>query len=170
MNAEELRALQSPVKQRFKENPETAKRTLVAQGTIQIPEVMCQVRSYLGEVPAGLHELTGGDGSLACSANMLLESLVGCAGVTLSVVATAMGIAIRSASLRVEGDLDFRGTMGVDRTVPVGFSAIRIIAQVDSDAPPEQLAKLLELTERYCVVQQTLANGVPVSIAQEKVV
>jgi uncharacterized OsmC-like protein len=157
MNAEELRALQAPVKARYKDEPERAKLTLKATGSLGAG-VTCKVATGKALVEAGLHPATGGDGSAACSGDMLLEALVGCAGVTLRAVATALDIPLRGGSVTAEGDLDFRGTLGVSKEVPVGFSAIRLNFDLDSDATPEQLETLLKLTKRYCVVYQTLAQ------------
>ena len=159
MSADELRAKQAPFKTKYKDHPNSALQTLTAQGNLDRGEVTCTVRSFLGAVPAGLHPATGGDGRAACSADMLLQALVGCAGVTLQAVATAMGIPVRGGSVRAEGDLDFRGTLGVSKDSPVGFTAIRLNVELDSDATPEQLETLLKLTKRYCVVYQTLAKS-----------
>lgn len=158
MNADELRALQAPVKARFKEDPAAAVATLRADGSLRPDDVKCHVGTFAGVAPAGLHAMTGGDGGDACAADMLLQSLVACAGVTLRVVATAMGIAVRGGTVRAEGVLDFRGTMGVSKEAPVGFREIRLILDPDCDATPEQRAKLVQLTERYCVVYQTLKS------------
>jgi len=163
MKAEEIRALQAPLKARYKSEPQAAVVTLSAEGRLG-EGLSCSVATGQALVRAGLHPATGGTGELACSGDLLLQALVACAGVTLNAVATALGIAVRSGSLRAEGDLDFRGTLGVSREAPVGFSAIRVAAQVDADATPEQLAKLLELTERYCVVLQTLRSSPPLSM------
>ena len=163
MKAEEIRALQAPLKARYKSDPRAAVVTLSAEGRLG-EGLSCSVATGQAVVKAGLHPATGGTGELACSGDLLLQALVACAGVTLNAVATALGIEVRSGSLRAEGDLDFRGTLGVSREAPVGFSAIRIAVQVDADATPEQLAKLLELTERYCVVLQTLRSSPPLSM------
>ena len=157
MDREEFRALQAPLKERYKDEPGAALVTLAATATLG-EGVSCSVQTGRSIAVAGLHPATGGDGSLLCSGDMLLEALVACAGVTLRAVATALGISVRSGSVRAEGDLDFRGTLGVDREAPVGFSAVRLSFALDTDADAEQLAKLQELTERYCVVYQTLAN------------
>jgi len=157
MNAEELRALQKPFKEKYRNSPDAALITLRAQGRIG-EGLTCKVETGKALVAAGLHPSTGGDGRSACSGDMLLEALVACAGVTLNSVATALGIALRDASVHAEGDLDFRGTLGVDKAAPVGFRAVRLRFDLDTDAPAEQVAKLLELTERYCVVYQTLRN------------
>src|SRR5262245_26501326 len=151
MNADELRALQAPLKQKYRENPESAVVTLRATGDTT-SDVTSKVETGHGIVEAGLHPATGGDGSFACSGDMLLEALVGCAGVTLRAVATALGIAIRNARVTAEGDLDFRGTLGVAKDAPVGFRNIRLRFDLDTDATDEQRANLVRLTERYCVV------------------
>jgi uncharacterized OsmC-like protein len=155
---EELRTLQRPLKERYKREPEAALVTLSASGTLG-EDVSCSVQAGRALAKAGLHPATGGDGSLLCSGDMLLEALAACAGVTMSAVALSLGIAVRSGRVRAEGDLDFRGTLGVDREAPVGFSAIRLSFELDTDADEEELAVLRELTERYCVVYQTLAGG-----------
>ena len=163
MDREQLREVQRPLKERYREEPEAAVVTLEAEGTLGSDDVVCSVSTGRALVEAGLHPATGGPGTFACSGDMLLQALVACAGVTLRSVATAMEIEV-GGRVRAEGDLDFRGTLGVakDEDVPVGFRAIRLIFDVDSGAPPEQLDKLLELTERYCVVLQTITGGVPV--------
>jgi uncharacterized OsmC-like protein len=155
MTAEELRGLQAPLKERYRNEPEAAKVTLAARGELG-PNVTCEVETLLGVVRAGLHPATGGDGTAACSGDMLLEALVACAGVTLNAVATALAIPLRRATLRAEGELDFRGTLGVARDAAVGFRRIELIYELDTDASDEQLDKLLKLAERYCVVFQTL--------------
>lgn len=159
MNASELRAKQAPFKNQYKEDPASALVTLRAVGKLNVDDVTCKLDLHPNPSRAGLHPLTGGDGSGACSAEMLLQALVGCAGVTLGAVASAMEIPIRSGSITAEGDADFRGTLGVSREVPVGFQEIRLKFDLDSDASPEKLEKLIELTERYCVVYQTLKNS-----------
>jgi uncharacterized OsmC-like protein len=156
MNAEELRAVQAPLKQRYRENPDGARITLKAKGALDAANVACKVETGRALAVAGLHPATGGSGLELCSGDMLLEALVACAGVTLKAVATATGIALRSGEVCVEGDLDFRGTLGVDKQAPVGFSDLRLSFALDTDASPEQLDTLLKLTERYCVVLQTL--------------
>ncbi|HWX96349.1 MAG TPA: OsmC family protein [Solirubrobacteraceae bacterium] len=156
MDRDQLQAVQAPLKQRYREEPATALLTLEASGILD-EGISCSVQSGRAIAQAGLHPASGGDGSLLCSGDMLLEALVACAGVTMRAVATSLGIPVRSGGVRAEGDLDFRGTLGVERDAPVGFSAIRLSFDLDSDATAEQLAKLLELTERYCVVYQTLA-------------
>src|SRR5216117_2390133 len=163
MNANELRSLQAPVKERYRKHPETALVTLRAEGRVG-ENVTCKIETGKARVEAGLHPATGGYGLSACSADMLLEALVGCAGVTLSAVATALGIPLRNATIRAEGDLDFRGTLGVSKDVPVGFKQIRLNFDLDTDASEEQLATLLRLTERYCVVYQTLSHPAAISV------
>jgi uncharacterized OsmC-like protein len=155
VNRDELRALQAPLKERYAEQPAAALVTLSALGTLG-EHVSCSVQTGRAIAEAGLHPATGGDGSLLCSGDMLLEALVACAGVTLRAVATSLGISVSSGQVRAEGDLDFRGTLGVDRDAPVGFSAIRLSFELNTDADDEQLAALQRLTERYCVVYQTL--------------
>ena len=157
MNADDLRSIQAPLKEHYREVPEAAQVTLHAQGRIG-EDVSCKIETGKDLVVAGLHPATGGSGQSACSGDMLLEALVACAGVTLSAVATALGIDLRDASLRVDGDLDFRGTLGLSKEVPVGFQNIRLLFTLDTDASDEQLDTLLRLTERYCVVYQTLAR------------
>jgi uncharacterized OsmC-like protein len=158
MDRDELRARQAPLKQRYLDQPDAALVTLRATGTLG-EGVSCSVQAGRAIAEAGLHPATGGDGSLLCSGDMLLEALVACAGVTLRAVATSLGISVASGAVRAEGDLDFRGTLGVDREAPVGFAAIRLSFDLDTDADEEQLATLLSLTERYCVVYQTLAGA-----------
>src|SRR5436190_5728685 len=157
MNADNLRSLQAPFKDRYRQNPESARITLRAEGQLG-NAVTCKIETGKALLEAGLHPATAGDGSSACSGDMLLEALVACAGVTLGAVATALGIPLRDAVVRAEGDLDFRGTLGVSREVPVGFQRIRLHFDLDTDAAEEQLATLLRLTERYCVVYQTLIS------------
>jgi uncharacterized OsmC-like protein len=156
MNAEELRAAQAPLKARYREDAATALVTLTASGIPDALSQVCRVETHLGVVEAGLHPATGGDGSKACSGDMLLQALVACAGVTLSAVATAMGIEVRGGRIWAEGVLDFRGTLGVSREAPVGFTSIRLHFEVETNAEPAAHQKLIELTERYCVVYQTL--------------
>jgi uncharacterized OsmC-like protein len=156
MDAEALRALQAPLKERYREEPETALITLKAEGAIDDTAVACKVETGRALVTAGLHPATGGSGLEVCSGDMLLEALVACAGVTLKAVATAIGVELRAGRLRAEGDLDVRGTLGVDREAPVGFHAIRLIFELDTDAPQDKIDQLIKLTERYCVVFQTL--------------
>jgi uncharacterized OsmC-like protein len=161
----ELKALQAPLKERYRDEPRAALVTLRATGTLDETAVSCSVETGRALVEAGLHPATGGSGTLACSGDMLLQALVACAGVTLRAVATALGLEVRG-SVRAEGDLDFRGTLGIgrDEGVPVGFTAIRLGFDLEHDLDDETLARLLELTERYCVVFQTLVAGVPVSV------
>jgi uncharacterized OsmC-like protein len=163
MTADKLRSLQAPLKARYREHPETALVTLRAQGRIA-ENVACKVETGKARVEAGLHPATGGDGQSACSADMLLEALVGCAGVTLSAVATALNIPLRGATVTAEGDLDFRGTLGVSKDVPVGFKKIRLNFDLDTDATDEQVATLIRLAERYCVVYQTLSQPAAISV------
>lgn len=158
MDRDELRALQAPLKERYREQPQAALVTLSASGSLG-EGVSCSVQTGRALAEAGLHPASGGDGSLLCSGDMLLEALVACAGVTLRAVATSLEIPLRGGTVRAEGDLDFRGTLGVEREAPVGFAAIRLVFELDADADEEQLATLLKLTERYCVVYQTLAAG-----------
>ncbi|QEX18826.1 peroxiredoxin [Hypericibacter terrae] len=156
MQAEELKAIQAPLKERYRGSPEAALLTLKAEGRLDELGVACKVETGRGLIEAGLHPATGGTGLQACSGDMLLEALAACAGVTLKAVATALGIDIREGRVQVEGDLDFRGTLGVSKEAPVGFRAIRVAFALDTDADEEKLASLLKLTERYCVVYQTL--------------
>jgi uncharacterized OsmC-like protein len=157
MDADELRRVQSPLKDLYRRDPDAAVHTLQAEGSLTESDVSCQVETGRALVEAGLHPATGGDGTHACSGDMLLQALVACAGVTLRSVATSRGIAVRG-TVRAEGDLDFRGTLGVDRDAPVGFRTIRLTFDLESDATPEDLDKLVATTERYCVVFQTLAR------------
>jgi uncharacterized OsmC-like protein len=164
MNSEQLKALQAPLKERYRKDPSAAVVTLRAEGRIG-EGIACRVDTGKALVEAGLHPASGGSGLQACSGDMLLEALVACAGVTLKAVATALGVNLNDATVRAEGDLDFRGTLGVAREAPVGFREIRLKFDLDSDASAEQLKKLLELTERYCVVLQTIRNAPPVRAA-----
>ena len=164
MNAQELKALQAPIKERYRSEPQAALVTLRAEGRIG-EGIACRVDTGRALVEAGLHPATGGSGLQACSGDMLLEALVACAGVTLRAVATALGIDLRDALVKAEGDLDFRGTLGVAKDAPVGFREIRLRFELDTDAPPEQRKKLVELTERYCVVLQTLRASPPIHTA-----
>jgi uncharacterized OsmC-like protein len=164
MNRDELRAIQAPLKERYREDAAAGIVTLKAEGRLG-DDVSCNVESGRALIEAGLHPATGGSGALACSGDMLLQALVACAGVTLGAVATSLGIPVRGGILRAEGDLDFRGTLGVAKDAPVGFKAIRLTIDLDTDAGKEERRKLLELTERYCVVFQTLAHGAAVSTA-----
>jgi len=168
MNAEELRSLQAPLKAQYRERPESALVTLRAEGRIG-EGIACKIETGKARVEAGLHPATGGDGQSACSADMLLEALVGCAGVTLRAVATALGISLRSGTIRADGDLDFRGTLGVSKEVPVGFKEIRLRFDLDTDVTEEQLAALLRLTEKYCVVYQTLSHPPAISVLRHTV-
>ena len=158
MDAETLKALQAPIKQQYRDTPDSAVITLKAEGTVGAEGVTCKVDTGRALVEAGLHPAAGGDGTAACSGDMLLEALVACAGVTLRAVATALNIELRGGTVRAEGDLDFRGTLGVAKDAPVGFRSIRLTFDLDTDAGEEQLASLLKLTERYCVIYQTLRN------------
>ena len=164
MKTEELRTLQAPVKERYKAQPDAALITLKAQGRLG-EGVTCSVETGKALATAGLHPATGGDGLSACSGDMLLEALVACAGVTLNAVATAIGVAVRSGTVRAEGDLDFRGTLGVAKDAPVGFQRIRLDFDLDTDASEEQLGTLIRLTERYCVVFQTLRQSPDVTVS-----
>src|SRR5262245_60451359 len=163
MKADELRSLQAPLKAQYREHPETSLVTLCAEGRIG-ENITCKIETGKARVEAGLHPATGGDGKSACSADMLLEALVGCAGVTLSAVATALNVPLRKGTIRAEGDLDFRGTLGVSKEVPVGFKEIRLSFDLDTDASEEQLGTLIRLTERYCVVYQTLSHPANISV------
>jgi uncharacterized OsmC-like protein len=167
MDRDTLRALQAPLKTRYKDTPEEALITLKAKGTLG-ENVSCSVDTGRAIAAAGLHPATGGDGTLLCSGDMLLEALVACAGVTLGAVSTSLGITVASGSVSAEGDLDFRGTLGVDKEAPVGFRDIRLRFDLDTDADEEQLATLLKLTERYCVVLQTLTNGPALDVKIER--
>ncbi len=164
MNADELRALQAPLKDRYRSLPESALITLRARDRLGEETIACNVETGKALVRAGLHPGTGGDGSFACSGDMLLEALVACAGVTLKAVATALDVPLRSGTVIAEGDLDFRGTLGVDKQAPVGFSNIRLRFELDSDATQQQLDQLIALTERYCVIYQTLRNPPAIAV------
>jgi uncharacterized OsmC-like protein len=164
MNAEELKALQAPIKDRYRSDPAAAVITLRAAARAA-DGIACRVDTGRALVEAGLHPATGGSGTQACSGDMLLEALVACAGVTLKAVATAIGIDLRNANIIAEGDLDFRGTLGVAKDAPVGFREIRLRFELDTDASAEQQKKLIELTERYCVVLQTIRKTPPISVA-----
>ena len=168
MNTDDLRALQAPLKEKYRVEPDAALITLTARG--QIGEgITCSVRTGQALVKAGLHPATGGTGAFACSGDMLLEALAACAGVTMSAVSTAIGIEIRSGAVSVEGDLDFRGTLGVLKEAPVGFQSIRLTFELETDATEEQLDTLLRLTERYCVVYQTLRQPAAIRISRTRV-
>ena len=164
MNADDLRAMQAPLKSRYKEMPGAALITLRAEGDLDSQEIACSVETGKALVKAGLHPATGGDGSFACSGDMLLQALAACAGVTLKAVATALCIELKSGKVRCEGDLDFRGTLGVDRAAPVGFREIRLAFDIATDADKDAVAKLIQLTERYCVVFQTIKVSPTVSV------
>jgi uncharacterized OsmC-like protein len=168
MRGDDLRALQAPLKQRYRETPEAAVITLKAKGEIGDETLTCKVETGRALVEAGLHPATGGDGIAACSGDMLLEALVACAGVTLKAVATALDIKLTHGSVSAEGDLDFRGTLGVAKDAPVGFRAIRLRFDLESDASADQLATLLKLTERYCVVFQTLNSRPQLSVEHRR--
>jgi uncharacterized OsmC-like protein len=164
MDATALRAMQAPLKDRYKSDPQAAYVTLKARGMLDDAHIACKVETGRALAVAGLHPATGGSGLELCSGDMLLEALVACAGVTLKAVATALDIALKSATVSAEGDLDFRGTLGVAKDVPVGFAQIRLRFDVDTDAPQEKLDSLLKLTERYCVVYQTIRSGPPIEV------
>jgi uncharacterized OsmC-like protein len=168
MKSDELRSLQAPLKQHYKEDPGAALITLKAQGRLG-EGITCSVQTGRAVAQAGLHPATGGDGLSLCSGDMLLEALVACAGVTLNSVATAIGLDIRAGVVRAEGDLDFRGTLGVSKEAPVGFQHIRLHFDLDTDASEEQLATLIRLTERYCVVYQTLRQSPEISLTRSVV-
>src|SRR5829696_152899 len=164
MDATALRSLQAPLKDRYRSDPDAAVITLKAQGTLDDQHIACKVETGRALSVAGLHPATGGTGAELCSGDMLLEALVACAGVTLKAVATAIEIELRKGVVKAEGDLDFRGPLGVEKTAPVGFRAIRLTFDLDTDAPKERLDQLLKLTERYCVVFQTLNNKPELSV------
>jgi uncharacterized OsmC-like protein len=165
MDSTELRAVQAPIKERYREDPEAAIVTLTAHGRLGDEAVTCSVDTGRALVEAGLHPATGGDGLSACSGDLLLQALVACAGVTVRAVATALGIELRGGTVSAEGDVDFRGTLGVDRDAPVGFRSMRLTFVLETDADEAAVAKLLELTERYCVVYQTLRVPPPIEVA-----
>jgi uncharacterized OsmC-like protein len=169
MDANELRAMQAPIKERYKSDAGAALITLKAKGTLDDQNIACKVETGRALALAGLHPATGGSGLELCSGDMLLEALVACAGVTLKAVSTALAIPLKSGTVSAEGDLDFRGTLGVDKEAPVGFRQIRLRFDVATDAPQEKLDQLLKLTERYCVVYQTIAKGPPVDIKMQRV-
>src|SRR5947209_1005690 len=165
MNANELKSLQAPLKAQYRDRPETASVTLHAEGRIG-ENITCKIETGKSRVEAGLHPATGGSGASACSADMLLEALVGCAGVTLGAVSIGLGIDLRDATtIRAEGDLDFRGTLGVSKETPIGFKTIRVQFDLDTDATEEQIATLIRLTERYCVVFQTLSQPAKIDVS-----
>jgi uncharacterized OsmC-like protein len=167
MKTEEIRSLQAPLKERYRESPDQAHLTLRAEGRMGAG-ISCQVETGKALVEAGLHPATGGNGLMACSGNMLLEALVACAGVTLGAVAAALGIEIREGTVRAEGDLDFRGTLGISKEIPVGFQRIRLQFHLATDATEDQLATLLRLTERYCVVYQTLHHSPDLNVSHHR--
>jgi uncharacterized OsmC-like protein len=169
MDATELRAMQAPIKDRYKSDPDAALITLKAKGSLDDQSIACKVETGRALAVAGLHPATWGSGLELCSGDMLLEALVACAGVTLKAVSTALAIPLKSGTVSAEGDLDFRGTLGVDKEAPVGFRQIRLRFDVDTDAPQDKLDQLLKLTERYCVVYQTIAKGPPVDIKMQRV-
>ena len=164
MHAAELRAIQAPIKERYKNDPKAGLITLKAKGSLDDTNITCKVETARALTIAGLHPATGGSGTELCSGDMLLEALVACAGVTLKAVSTALEIPLRTATVAAEGDLDFRGTLGVAKGAPVGFAQVRLRFDVDTDAPQEKLDQLLKLTERYCVVYQTIKSGPPVEV------
>src|SRR5215468_1450948 len=168
MDAGELRAMQAPIKERYKSDPKTAFITLKAKGALDDTSIACKVETGRALATAGLHPATGGSGLELCSGDMLLEALVACAGVTLKAVATAIDVPIKSGTVSAEGDLDFRGTLGVAKDAAVGFAQIRLRFELDTDAPQDKLDQLLKLTERYCVVYQTIRNGPPVDIRLQR--
>ena len=169
MDAAELRAMQAPIKERYKSDPSAAVITLKAKGSIDSEGIACKVETGRALSMAGLHPATGGSGLELCSGDMLLEALVACAGVTLKSVATAIEIPLKTGNVSAEGDLDFRGTLGVDKEAPVGFAEIRLRFDVETDAPQDKLDLLLKLTERYCVVYQTIKNGPKVSVSMRRI-
>lgn len=168
MDATELRAVQAPLKERYKADPAAAMITLRAKGHLDDAHVACKVETGRALAVAGLHPATGGSGLELCSGDMLLEALVACAGVTMKAVATALDVPLKAAELSAEGDLDFRGTLGVAKDAPVGFAAIRLGFTLSTDAPQDKIDQLLRLTERYCVVYQTIAKGTACSVAVER--
>jgi uncharacterized OsmC-like protein len=165
MDAAALRAMQAPIKERYKSDPDAALITLKAKGSLDDTSIACKVETGRALATAGLHPATGGSGMELCSGDMLLEALVACAGVTVKAVSTAIGLNVKAGTVSAEGDLDFRGTLGVAKDAPVGFREIRLAFALDTDATQEQLDQLLKLTERYCVVYQTIAKGPPVAIS-----
>ncbi|MGN6748444.1 MAG: OsmC family protein [Xanthobacteraceae bacterium] len=168
MDSAALRALQAPIKDRYKTDPKAGLITLKAKGALDDTNIACKVETGRALAVAGLHPATGGSGMELCSGDMLLEALVACAGVTLKAVATALDIPLRSGTVSAEGDLDFRGTLGVAKEAPVGFAQIRLRFDLDTDAPQDKLDQLLKLTERYCVVYQTIRSGPPVAITLKR--
>jgi len=169
MDANELRALQAPIKERYRSDPHAAVVTLKANGSLDDTHVACKIETGRALAVAGLHPATGGSGLELCSGDMLLEALVACAGVTLKAVATALDIPLKSGRVSAEGDLDFGGTLGVAKDAPVGFANIRLRFDLDTDAPQDRLDQLLKLTERYCVVYQTIKAGPPVAVTMARV-
>ena len=167
MDANELRTLQAPLKKQYREQPETARMPARAEAVLDLEHVACRVRSWAGDIEAGLHPATGGDGSLACSADMLLEALVACAGVTISAVATAMSVKLRGGRVIAEGHWDARGTLGVDRDVPVGLSDIALRFELDTDADATTVQRLVEMSERFCVIYQTLRTPPRLSVTHQ---
>jgi uncharacterized OsmC-like protein len=165
MNAEELRAIQAPLKQMYRDNPDSARIPARAEGILEPGDLACMVRAWHGEVTAGLHKAAGGSGELACSADMLLEAMVACAGVTLRAVATAMGVEIRGGKIIAEGIWDARGTLGISRDTPVGLTEVSLRFEVDSDADEAKLARMIQTTERYCVILQTLKTPPKLSVS-----
>lgn len=168
MDAAELRQMQAPIKERYKTDPTAAMITLKAKGSTDAEGIACKVETGRAIAMAGLHPATGGSGLELCSGDMLLEALVACAGVTLKSVATAIEVPLKAGNVYAEGDLDFRGTLGIDKETPVGFAEIRLRFEVDTDAPQDKLDLLLKLTERYCVVYQTIKNGPKVSVSMQR--
>ena len=166
MNLDQLKAVQAPIKDKYRTDPETASVTIRSSGIVDVSNQHCSIKSHAGTVRAGLHPAAGGNEADACSAELLLESLVACAGVTLSAVATNMGIEVRSCKIQAEGDMDFRGTLGIDRAAPVGLTAIRLKFQIDSSAEEATLDKLVNLTERYCVIYQTLKSSPNLTVSR----
>ncbi|MGE5162828.1 MAG: OsmC family protein [Sphingobacteriales bacterium] len=169
MDANGLRALQASIKERYKTDPKAAFITLKAKGSLDDANIACKVETGRALAVAGLHPATGGSGLELCSGDMLLEALVACAGVTMTAVATALDVPLKSASVSAEGDLDFRGTLGVTKDAPVGFAQIRLRFDLETDAPQDKLDQLLKLTERYCVVYQTIRNGPPIDVTLARV-
>jgi uncharacterized OsmC-like protein len=169
MDAAGLRAMQAPIKERYKADPKAGWITLKAKGTLDDTNIACKVETGRALAVAGLHPATGGSGMELCSGDMLLEALVACAGVTLKAVSTALEIPLKSATVSAEGDLDFRGTLGVAKDAPVGFAEIRLRFDVDTEAPQDKLDQLLKLTERYCVVYQTIKSGPPVAVSLQRI-
>ena len=168
MDGNELRAMQAPIKELYKSDPQAALVTLKAKSTLDAPGIACKLETGGALAVAGLHPATGGSGMELCSGDMLLEALVACAGVTVKAVATALDIPLRSGAVSAEGDLDFRGTLGVAKDAPVGFAQIRLRFELETDAPQDKLDQLLKLTERYCVVYQTIKSGPPVDVTLQR--